>query len=130
MVTAGYYALKYIQEYQAIEKAAAYGDKLTAALNDLFDTRKDLPWFAYNLRSIVHVETSCYNGLSLVENMSERLPEALERYTVLQIYAMVMLTQGVQSLGDRFYCCMAHDDESLDKALKAWEYLLAMIPAA
>ena len=118
MVTAGYYALKYIQEYHAIDKATAFGDRLTAALNDLFDTRKDLPFFAYNLHSIVHVETACYNGISLVKNIAERLPEALERYAVMQAYTVAMLTQNVQSLGDRFYCCMAHDDESLNNTLK------------
>lgn len=130
MVTAGYFALKYIKEYRAIDKAAAYADKLTAALNELFDTRKDLPFFAYNLKSVVHVETSCYNGLSVVENMAERLPEALQRYATLQAYAMAMLTQGVQSLGDRFYCCLAHDEASLEHTLKAWEYLLTLIPTA
>ena len=130
MVTAGYYALKYLREYQAIEKSAAYADKLTAALNDLFDARKDLPFFAYNLKSIVHVESACYNGLSLVENMAARLPEALQRYAVLHNYALAMLNQGVQSLGDRFYCCLQHDDDCLDKTLKAWEYLLTLIPEA
>lgn len=129
MVTAGYYALKYIKEYQAIEKSAEYAEKLAGALNDLFSTRKDLPFFAYNLQSILHIETSCYNGIALVEDAAARLPEAMERYTTLQTYALVLLTQGILPLGDRFYCCMQHDERAMEKTLKAWEYLLSLIPA-
>ena len=130
MVTAGYFALKFIKDYQAIEKSAAYADRLTQALNELFAARKDLPFFAYNLKSIVHVETSSYNGISLVENPAARLPEAMQRYTVLQTYALALMTRGVLPLGDRFYCCMQHDEASLQKTQSAWEYVLSLIPAA
>ena len=37
----GLFCLEFIQEYQAIEKAADYATKLTNALNDLFATRKE-----------------------------------------------------------------------------------------
>lgn len=129
MVTAGYYALKFLQEYQAVEKAAAYADRLTQALNDLFATRKDLPFFAYNIQSIIHVETSCYNGISVVENPAARFPEVVERYTVLQTYALALMTQGILPLGDRFYCCLQHSETSMQKTLNAWEYVLSLIPA-
>ena len=130
MVTAGYYALKFIKEYQAIDKAAAYADRLVQALNELFATRPDLPFFAYNLKSIVHVETACYNGIALVPDAPARLPEAMQRYTVLQTYALALMTRGVLPLGDRFYCCMAHDEDSLKNTLAAWEFVLSLIPAA
>jgi len=130
MVTAGYYALKFIQEYQAVEKAAAYADRLTQALNDLFATRKDLPFFAYNIQSIIHVETSCYNGISVVENPAARFSEVVERYTVLQTYALALMTQGILPLGDRFYCCLQHNEASMQKTLNAWEYVLSLIPAS
>jgi glutamate-1-semialdehyde 2,1-aminomutase len=130
MVTAGYYALKFIKEYQAIEKSADYAAKLTKALNDLFSTRKDLPFFVYNIQSIMHIETSCYNGISLVENPAARFTEALDRYATLQAYALVLMTQGILPLGDRFYCCMGHGEESMQKTIKAWDYLLSLIPVA
>ncbi len=128
MVTAGYHALECIQEYRAIEKAADYAARLTRALNDLFAARPDLPFFAYNIQSIVHVETACYNGISVADNPASRLPEAMERYTVLQTYALTLMTRGVLPLGDRFYCCLQHNDDSLRRTLSAWEYLLSLIP--
>ncbi|BBB49621.1 aspartate aminotransferase family protein [Pelolinea submarina] len=128
MVTAGFFAMKYIKEYQAIEKAAAYADKLTKALNDLFSTRKDLPFFVYNIQSIMHLETSCYNGISLIDNPASRVAEVTERYLVLKSYDLALMAQGILPLGDRFYCCMQHNDESLQKTLNAWEYVLSLIP--
>jgi len=130
MVTAGYFALKYIQEYQAIEKAADYATKLTNALNDLFATRKDLHFFVYNVQSIMHIETSSYNGMALVDDIAARIPEVTERYLTSKDYALTLMTQGVLPLGDRFYCCMQHNDESLQKTVKAWEYVLSLIPTA
>ncbi len=128
MVTAGYYALKFIQEYQAIEKAADYATRLTDALNDLFSTRKDLHFFVYNVQSIMHIETSCYNGMALVDDIASRIPEVTERYLTSKDYALALMSQGVLPLGDRFYCCMQHNDDSLKKTVKAWEYVLSLIP--
>jgi glutamate-1-semialdehyde 2,1-aminomutase len=121
MVTAGYYALKFLQEYQAVEKAAAYADRLTQALNDLFATRKDLPFFANNIQSIIHVETSCYNGISVVENPAARFPEVVERYTVLQTYALALMTRVSCRSATVFYCCLQHSETSMQKTLNAWD---------
>jgi glutamate-1-semialdehyde 2,1-aminomutase len=129
-ITAGYYAQKYIAEYQAIEKAADYATRLTKALNDLFSTRKDLNFFVYNIQSIMHLETACYNGLSLVENPMSRVNEVIERSHVMSEFALVLLSQGINPLGDRFYCCMQHDDEALQKTVKAWDVVLSLIPKA
>jgi glutamate-1-semialdehyde 2,1-aminomutase len=126
--TAGYYALKYIEEYHAIEKAADYASRLTKALNDLFAMRKDLNFFVYNLQSIMHIETACYDGISLVENPLSRVKEVIERHHTLTEYALVLLSQGIVPLGDRFYCCMQHDEQALQKTVKAWEYVLSLIP--
>jgi glutamate-1-semialdehyde 2,1-aminomutase len=127
-VTAGYYALKLSEEYHAVEKAADYATRLTQALNDLFATRKDLPFFVYNIQSIMHIETACYNGISLVENPLSRVQEVMDRHHTSQDYALVLLSQGIIPLGDRFYCCMQHDEEALQKTVKAWEYVLSLIP--
>ncbi|MDP2965330.1 MAG: aminotransferase class III-fold pyridoxal phosphate-dependent enzyme [Pelolinea sp.] len=128
MVTAGYYAMKYSEEFHAVDKAADYATKLTNALNDLFSTRKDLPFFVYNIQSIMHLETACHSGIALVENPVSRAKEVMERYKVLRTYCLALLTQGVIPLGDRFYCCMMHGEDALQKTLKAWEYVLSLIP--
>jgi glutamate-1-semialdehyde 2,1-aminomutase len=76
----------------------------------------------------MHIETACYDGVSLVENPLSRVKEVIERHQTLQEYALVLLSQGIVPLGDRFYCCMQHDDEALQKTVKAWEYVLSLIP--
>jgi glutamate-1-semialdehyde 2,1-aminomutase len=76
----------------------------------------------------MHLETSCYNGVSLVENPISRVAEVTERYQVLKSYDLVLMTQGILPLGDRFYCCMQHDEEALQKTVEAWEYVLSLIP--
>ena len=128
MVTAGYYAMKFIQEYNAVDKAADYAAKLTGALNDLFSTRKDLPFFVHNIQSIMHLETACHSGIALVENPLSRAKEIMDRYKVLRTYCLALLTQGVVPLGDRFYCCMQHGEDALQKTVKAWEYVISLIP--
>jgi glutamate-1-semialdehyde 2,1-aminomutase len=126
--TAGYYTIKLMEDYHTVEKAAAYATRLTHALNELFATREDLPFFAYNIQSIVHMETACYNGISLVENPAARAKEVYERYAAASEYALVLLTQGVLPLGDRLYCCMQHDDAALEKTVAAWKHVLSLIP--
>ncbi len=128
--TAGYYAIKFMEENHTVEQAAAYATKLTHALNELFATRKDLPFFVYNIQSIVHMETGCYNGISLVENPAARAQEVYERYAAAQEYALVLLTQGIIPLGDRLYCCMQHDDAALERTVSAWQHVLSLIPQA
>ncbi len=130
--TAGYQSLKCIQKYDAITKASDYGDRITARLNELFATRKDLPFFAYNIRSIVHVETSCPSGTFLVANSRGVSAEEqkLRTKAAEDIY-IALMNEGVLLLGDckRLYACMQHDENSLNKTLDAWEKVLAMIPA-
>ncbi|MDP2966307.1 MAG: aminotransferase class III-fold pyridoxal phosphate-dependent enzyme [Pelolinea sp.] len=129
--TAGYYSIKYIEEYGAIDKASDYGDRITNKLNELFATRKDLPFFAYNIRSIIHVETACPSGAFLVsKDIDSQLAEQKRRAKAAEDIYMALLDQGVLMLGDckRMYTCMQHDDASLKKTLNAWENVLSMIP--
>ena len=129
--TAGYHSLKCIQKYDAIKKASDYGDRVTKKLNELFATRKDLPFFAYNIRSIVHVETSCPSGTFLMNNSRGVSAEEqkLRTKAAEDIYVALM-NEGVLLLGDckRMYTCMQHDDASLKKTLSAWEKIISMIP--
>jgi glutamate-1-semialdehyde 2,1-aminomutase len=130
--TAGYHSLKCIEKYHAIDKASDYGDLLTAKLNELFATRGDLPFFAYNIRSIVHVETACPSGTFLVKdsrNVSDD-EQKLRSKAAEDIY-IALMNEGVLLLGDckRMYTCMQHDETTMNKTLAAWEKVISMIPA-
>ena len=124
--------MKCIEKYHAIDKASDYGDLLTAKLNELFATRGDLPFFAYNIRSIVHVETACPSGTFLVKdsrNVSDD-EQKLRSKAAEDIY-IALMNEGVLLLGDckRMYTCMQHDETTLNKTLAAWEKVISMIPA-
>jgi glutamate-1-semialdehyde 2,1-aminomutase len=116
--TAGYYSLKCIQKYDAVRKASDYGDLITAKLNELFATRKDLPFFAYNIRSIIHVETSCPSGTFLVaKSRGVSAEEQAQRNKAAEDIYYALLNEGILMLGDckRMYTCMQHDETSLKK---------------
>jgi glutamate-1-semialdehyde 2,1-aminomutase len=129
--TAGYYSIKYIEEYGAIDKASDYGDRITLELNKLFATRKDLPFFAYNIRSIIHIETTCPSGVFLTsQDVNHQIEEQKQRAKVAEDIYSALLNQGILMLGDckRMYTCMQHDDVSFNKTISAWEKVLSMIP--
>ena len=55
-----YYALKLMDEHDAVKKATDYADRLTKAMNDLFATREDLGFFVYNFGPIMHYVTTAF----------------------------------------------------------------------
>ena len=129
---AGYLAIQYIEKYDAIGKASAYGDKFAAELNHMFEARPDLPYFVYNIGPIVHVETTCPSGVFMVtEDHDRQVAEQNARAKAAAAIQLALQNEDVLMLCDskRFYCCMAHNDEALDNTLRAWEKVLAMIPA-
>jgi glutamate-1-semialdehyde 2,1-aminomutase len=129
--TAGYYSIKCIEQEKSTEKASINGEKLTKALNELFSTRKDLPFFAYNIGSIVHVETTCPSGVFLAgKDLNTQTNEQKERGLAAENIYIAMLNQGILMLGDckRMYTCMQHNEESLKKTINAWENVIGLIP--
>jgi len=131
--TAGYYAIQCIEKYKAIDKASDYGDQITEKLNELFTSRPDLPFFAYNIRSIVHVETTCPSGMFLLgEGNDARLVEQKKRARAAEDIYLALLDQGILILGDckRMYTCMQHNQAALQKTLDAWEKVISLIPVA
>ncbi|MDG6229329.1 MAG: aminotransferase class III-fold pyridoxal phosphate-dependent enzyme [Candidatus Thermoplasmatota archaeon] len=122
-----YYALKYVDEYNASEKAAAYAEKLTSKLNSLFETRPDLPFFAYNQRSIIIYDTTAFFSVDV--RRPDALMQVMNRMKIAKTYQLAILNKGVMTLaGSRMYTCMQHDEYALEKTLEAWEYLLSLIP--
>jgi glutamate-1-semialdehyde 2,1-aminomutase len=114
-------------ENDAVRKATIYANKLTKALNKLFETRSDLGFFVYNFGAIMHYVTTAFFSIDL------RAPDAfnqiITRQQVANDYSVVTMAHGLCTLaGTRMYTCMQHDDEALHKTLEIWEYLLSLIP--
>jgi len=122
-----YHAIRLMEENDAVGKATAFADRLTKAMNNLFSTREDLPFFVYNYGPIMHYETSSFFQVSLTG--PDPLNQIITRKKICEDYQMVAMNQGLNSLaGTRMYTCMQHDDDALDKTLEVWEYVLSLIP--
>ncbi len=123
-----YHAIRLIEEHDAITKATDYANRLVNALNDLFSTREDLPFFVYNFGPIIHYETTSFFAVDL--KAPDSFAQIMKRKDIAEDYQMVAWNKGICSLaGTRMYTCMQHDDEALKKTLEAWEYILSLIPA-
>lgn len=126
-VKACYYALKLVEKYKASEKATAFAEKLTKELNDLFETRPDLPFFAYNQQSIIVYDTTAFFSVDIQRD--DAFMQIMDRMKVSKEYQLAIINKGIMTLaGSRMYTCMQHDDEALSKTIEAWEYLLGLIP--
>ncbi len=126
-MAACYYALKYMEENDAVAKATAYGNKLTKALNDLYATRPDLGFFVYNFGAIMHYVTTAFFSIDLSD--PNGIMEIFARKQVADDYQVVTMAHGLCTLaGTRMYTCMQHDDAALKKTLEIWEYVLSLIP--
>ena len=122
-----YYALKLMVEYDAVKKARDYANRLTKALNDLFATRADLGFFVYNFGPIMHYVTTAFFSMDL--SAPDAFMQILTRKQVADDYQVVTMAHGLCTLaGTRMYTCMQHDDESLNKTLEIWDYVLSLIP--
>ncbi|MEW6264771.1 MAG: aminotransferase class III-fold pyridoxal phosphate-dependent enzyme [Thermodesulfobacteriota bacterium] len=122
-----YHALRLMEEHQAVARATAFADRLTAALNDLFSTRPDLPFFVYNYGPIMQYATTAFFSVPL--SAPDALIQILNRKKTAEDYQMVTSGQGLSCLaGTRMYSSMQHDQEALDRTLAAWEHLLGLIP--
>ena len=122
-----YHALKLMVEHDAVAKASAYGDRLTAELNSLFATRPDLGFFVYNFGPIMHYMTTAFFSVDL--SASDAFMQIMTRKQVADEYQVITMAHGLCTLaGTRMYTCMQHDDEALQKTLEVWDHLLSLIP--
>jgi len=122
-----YHALRLVDEYKAYDKAAAYAEKLTKELNDLFEKRPDLPFFAYNQQSIIIYDTTAYFNVDIEH--PDAFMQIMNRMKIAKEYQLAITAQGVMCLaGSRMYACMQHDEYALGKTLEAWQHLLSLIP--
>lgn len=121
-----YWTMKFLEETNAVEKAADAADKLTNGMNDLFE-RADLPFFAYNFKSIIHYETTSFLAVRLEDK--DALNQLNLRRDYADEYQAALIVQGIHTLaGTRMYTCMAHNEpEPIEKTLAAWENIVQMV---
>ena len=112
---AAYYAIKFVEETNATEKAIRAGNRLSIGLNKVFD-KHDLPWFSYNYGGIVHFHTSCLFGLSMTD--SKQAGELPKRKDFMGEMGAALVDQEIISVaGSRFYTCMLHSDDIVDQTI-------------
>lgn len=123
---AGYWALKFIEDEEAVEKAALAADNLTTGLNGLFSSM-GFPFFAYNFKSIVHFETASPVACDIREE--GMLVSALKRKEAVDKFAEALLSEGIiTKYGNRAFTCIAHSDADIKQTLSAFERALALFP--
>lgn len=120
-----YWTIKFLEETNAPDKAAAAADKITNGMNDIFE-RAGLPFFVYNFMSIIHYETTSFFAVRLDDK------DALNQINIRRQYAdeyqAGLIINGIYSLaGTRMYCCMAHDQDAINRTLHAWENIIKML---
>ncbi|WP_114239069.1 aspartate aminotransferase family protein [Dyella sp. C9] len=126
---AGYYALKEIQRTDAAVKAGRAGDRLRLGLEQIIE-RLGLPFVAYNMGSIVHLQTS---GVMLLDTSSllklVRLKdEAKQRKHMMEEMGAAYTAHGIITLaGSRIYTSLADTDEIVDEALNRFEDVLKLV---
>ena len=112
---AAYYAIRFVEETNATEKAIRAGNRLSIGLNKVFD-KHDLPWFSYNYGGIVHFHTSCLFGLSMTD--SKQAGELPKRKDFMGEMGAALVDQEIISVaGSRFYTCMLHSDDIVDQTI-------------
>lgn len=122
---ATYWALRYIEEQDAISRATAAAETLSEGLNDLFESMA-LPFFSYNIASIIHYETA--GPLTVDIRREGGIADALARKKAVDDLATVLLGEGIVSkYGNRAFTCMAHTDQELKVTLQAFEKCVGMM---
>ena len=126
---AGYFALQEMQRTDAAFKAGQAGDRMRKGLEQIIE-RLGLPYVAYNMGSIVHLQTS---GVMLLDTSSllklARVKnEAKERKHMMEEMGAAYSAHGVITLaGSRIYTSLADSDEVIDDALNRFEDVLKLV---
>ena len=123
---AGYFAIQEMRRTGAAVKAGRAGDRLRRGLDEIIN-RLGLPYVAYNMGSIVHLQTS---GVML---MSMRHPlkvmkEVAARKHMMEEMGAAFSAHGVVTLaGSRIYTGLADTDAIVDDALNRFEDVLNLV---
>lgn len=126
---AGYFALQEMQRTDAAFKAGQAGDRMRKGLDQIIE-RLGLPYVAYNMGSIVHLQTS---GVMLLDTsnllkLARVKNEAKERKHMMEEMGAAYTAHGVITLaGSRIYTSLADTDEVIDDALNRFEDVLKLV---
>lgn len=126
---AGYFALQEMQRTDAAAKAGRAGDRLRKGLEQIIE-RLGLPYVAYNMGSIVHLQTS---GVMLLDTSSllklvRARNEARQRKHMMEEMGAAYTAHGLITLaGSRIYTSLADTDEVIDDALNRFEDVLKLV---
>ena len=121
---AGYYAIKFIEETNATEKAGKAGTRLVKGFNEIFE-QYELPWFSYNFNATVHFQTSCIFGLDLNTKQVSEVPKRKD--FMAHVGAALIDQELISVAGSRFYTCMLHTDEIIDDTIQKMDTICQMI---
>ncbi len=113
---AGYYSLVEMERTDAPLKAGRAGDRITEGLNKVIN-ELELPFFAYNYGSIVHLMT---HGVILVDvDNPDFMRQVFLRKKIAEEMGAAYTAEGVITLaGSRIYTSMADTDDIIDDAVK------------
>jgi glutamate-1-semialdehyde 2,1-aminomutase len=126
---AGYHALLETERTQAPVVAGRAGDRLRRGLDEIIQ-RRGLPYVAYNLGSIVHLQTS---GVLLLDTSSllkllRVKNEAKRRKHMMEEMGAAFTAHGLISVaGSRLYTSLADTDEIIDEALNRFDDVFALV---
>ena len=123
---AGYFAIKEMRRTNAAAKAGRAGDRLRKGLEGIIERLK-LPFVAYNLGSIVHLQTSGVMLLSM-RNLLKVMREATPRKHMMEEMGAAFSAHGIVTVaGSRVYTGLADTDAVIDDALNRFEDVLKLV---
>jgi len=131
---AGYFTLIEMERTGASERAGAMGDRLTAGVRASIE-RRGLPFVAYNIGSICHIQT--VGTMHFVIDFSRfwRIPALMKeikaRKTVMEEMGAAYMAEGIVTLaGSRLYTSAAYDENMIDEAIAAFDRVFSKIEGA
>jgi len=123
---AGYFAIQEMRRTNAAVEAGRAGDRLRQGLAEIID-RLGLPYVAYNLGSIVHLQTSGVMLLSM-RNPLKVMKEVGPRKHMMEEMAAAFSSHGIMTIaGSRMYTGLADTDSVIDDALNRFEDVLKLV---
>ncbi|UZD97733.1 aminotransferase class III-fold pyridoxal phosphate-dependent enzyme [Pseudomonas corrugata] len=126
---AGYYALLEARRLDAPAVAGRAGDRMRKGLEAIIN-RRGLPYVAYNIGSIVHLQTS---GVLLLDTSNplkllRARNEAKTRKHMMEEMGAAYTAHGLITLaGSRIYTSMADTDEVIDEALDRFDAVFKLV---
>ena len=123
---AGCFAIEEMRRTNAAVKAGRAGDRLRNGLEEII-RRLDLPYVAYNIGSIVHLQTSGVMLMSM-RNPIKVMREASPRKHMMEEMGAAFTAHGIITLaGSRIYTGLADTDAVIDDALNRFEDVLELV---